>query len=227
MPTFLLRLGIALLLGTVMGLERQWHHRMAGTRTNALVAIAAAVFTMLGLSMSGQESASRVIGQIVSGVGFLGAGVIFKEGGSIHGLNTAATVWCSAAVGSLAGMGFLANAAIVAGAVVFTNVVFRPLARRLRPGSEMGGTVYCLEFTCNTNQQGQVRAALLRALDGQQATLTEMNTEDLEGENRVRVRATLHAFGRNDEGVERLASSLASQPTVHEVAWKLDTSVDE
>src|SRR5260221_1732450 len=102
--TFALRLGIALILGTVVGLERQYHHRMAGTRTNALVSVAAAAFAMIGISLSETGSDSRVIGQIVSGVGFLGAGVIFKEGGTVHGLNTAATIWCSAAVGALAGI---------------------------------------------------------------------------------------------------------------------------
>src|SRR5260370_991108 len=106
LATFLLRMGLALILGAIMGLERQWHQRMAGTRTNALVSTAAAAFAMLGLMLSGEGSASRIIGQIVSGVGFLGAGVIFKEGGSIHGLNTPATVWFSASVAPLSALGY-------------------------------------------------------------------------------------------------------------------------
>jgi putative Mg2+ transporter-C (MgtC) family protein len=105
LATFSMRMGLALVLGALMGLERQWHQRMAGTRTNALVATAASAFTMIGLVVADPTGASRIVGQIVTGIGFLGAGVIFKEGGTVHGLNTAATVWCSAAVGSLCGIG--------------------------------------------------------------------------------------------------------------------------
>src|ERR1700693_2641650 len=93
--TFAMRMGLALLLGALMGLERQWHQRMAGTRTNALVATAASSATMIGIVIAAPAGPSRIVGQIVTGIGFLGAGVIFKEGGTVHGLNTAATVWCS------------------------------------------------------------------------------------------------------------------------------------
>jgi|ERR1017187_3335171 putative Mg2+ transporter-C (MgtC) family protein len=104
---FSLRLAVALLLGAVIGLERQWRHRMAGTRTNALVAAGAAAFSMAGHLIVGDNSGEgRVVSYVGSGVGFLGAGVIFREGANIQGLNTAATVWCSAAVGVLVRNGF-------------------------------------------------------------------------------------------------------------------------
>ena len=100
---FAMRLFTALLLGAAVGLERQWRQRMAGTRTNALVAAGASAFVMAGSLLVDDPSATgRVVSYVVSGVGFLGAGVIFKDSANIRGLNTAATIWCSAAVGVLA-----------------------------------------------------------------------------------------------------------------------------
>lgn len=94
---FSLRLGAALLMGTVVGLERQWRQRMAGTRTNALVAAGAAAFVMCAFMVrDASRSEAQIVSYVVSGVGFLGAGVIFKDSGSVRGLNTAATIWCSA-----------------------------------------------------------------------------------------------------------------------------------
>ena len=116
---FATRLIIALVLGACIGLERQLRHRMTGTRTNALVATGAAAFTMVGQLITGDPTnPAGVVAYIVAGIGFLGAGVIFKEGANIQGLNTAATVWCSAAVGTLAGMGYPLYSVVTAAAVL-------------------------------------------------------------------------------------------------------------
>ena len=87
-----LRLGLALLIGAVIGFERQWRQRMAGLRTNALVALGAAGFVVFSSIASGTDSPTRVAAQVVSGIGFLGAGVILREGVNVRGLNTAATL---------------------------------------------------------------------------------------------------------------------------------------
>jgi putative Mg2+ transporter-C (MgtC) family protein len=100
---FALNLAAAFVLGSLIGAERQWRQRMAGLRTNALVATGAALFVILG--MPTPDNAMRVAAQVVSGIGFLGAGVIMREGLTVRGLNTAATLWCSAAVGTLSGSG--------------------------------------------------------------------------------------------------------------------------
>src|ERR1700738_4001656 len=102
-----LRLGTALLIGAVIGFERQWRQRMAGLRANALASIGAAGFVVLSMTVSADNSPTRVAAQIVSGIGFLGAGVILREGINIRGLNTAATLWCSAMGGTFAGGGQL------------------------------------------------------------------------------------------------------------------------
>ena len=114
-------------LGTLIGLERQWRQRSAGLRTNVLVAIGAAAFSDVGMRLLGAEGATRIISYIVSGIGFLGAGVILKDRTNIRGLNTAATLWRSAAVGTLAGSGLSAEAATLAGFVLAGNTLLRPL----------------------------------------------------------------------------------------------------
>src|SRR5215472_18299767 len=93
----------AFVLGTLIGAERQYRQRSGGLRTNALVAVGAATFVDIAQHLNGDPGAVQVIAYVVSGVGFLGAGVIMKEGQNVWGLNTAATLWCSAAVGACAG----------------------------------------------------------------------------------------------------------------------------
>lgn len=123
-------LGTAVLLGGVIGLERQWRQRLAGLRTNALVALGAATFVLFeNLFTVGDPT--RVAAQVVTGIGFLGAGIIFREGLSIHGLNTAATLWCSAAIGILAGAGAYKAAVIASGFVVAVNLILRPIVKHI------------------------------------------------------------------------------------------------
>src|SRR5579859_2116770 len=96
------RLSLAVLLGSGIGIERQWHQKMAGLRTNALVALGSCGFVVFS-SMLNPADPTRIASQIVTGIGFLGAGVILREGVNVHGLNTAATLWCSAMVGTFVG----------------------------------------------------------------------------------------------------------------------------
>ena len=107
LDTFL-SIGSAFVLGGAIGLERQFRQRTAGLRTNTLVAVGAAVFVDMAMRLAGHEGAVRVVAYVVSGIGFLGAGVIMKDGAQVSGLNTAATLWGSAAVGACAGADLLA-----------------------------------------------------------------------------------------------------------------------
>ncbi len=220
--TFVVRLGIALILGTIVGLERQFHHRMAGTRTNALVSIAAAAFAMIGSALSGVDSGSRVIGQIVSGVGFLGAGVIFKEGGTVHGLNTAATIWCSAAVGALAGIGYPLHAATVGVAAVLTNIALRPLAYKWGPANKSLETNYQLELTCASHDETKLRALLLPAIETSHLVITSLTSQVLETGDRVRIIAGIKSPTRNDESVEHLVGRIGLEMCVTAITWRVE-----
>jgi putative Mg2+ transporter-C (MgtC) family protein len=224
---FLIRLALALTLGCSMGLERQWRHRMAGTRTNGLVAAAAAAFTMLGLMDTGVGNSSRIVGQIVSGIGFLGAGVIFKEGANVHGLNTAATIWCAAAVGALSGMGYPQYSLAVAIAAVITNIALRPLTYKWHPEIKSEETSYHFELTCGASEEARVRALLVGAADHNKILLTALHSEDMEASNRVRVSASLRTPGRNDASVEELVSRVSLEPSVNAIKWQAETPVVE
>lgn len=126
-PGQLFGLFAALFLGALIGLERLYRKHPAGLHTTALVALGSAAFVIAGTLVGDEAGPARVAGQVVTGVGFLCAGVILHQGATIRGLNTAATVWCSSAVGVLAGLGFTAWAALVAALVLAANVVLHLL----------------------------------------------------------------------------------------------------
>ncbi|HYM26904.1 MAG TPA: MgtC/SapB family protein [Steroidobacteraceae bacterium] len=113
----------AVVLGSIIGLERQFRNHPAGLHTTALVALGSAAYVIAGVVVGDPTAAARVAGQVVTGVGFLCAGVIMHQGIRIRGINTAATIWCASAVGVLAGLGLIAWAALVALLVVFANLV--------------------------------------------------------------------------------------------------------
>ncbi|MCD0470463.1 MgtC/SapB family protein [Flavobacterium sp. JAS] len=132
---FFTRLVIALFAGLLIGFERQWHHKETGLKTNMLVATGAAAFVLLSIKVAGTApniDVTRITAQVVMGVGFLGAGVIFREGANVHGLNSAATIWCSAAIGCIAASGYFAEALICTFLVVIVNTVLEPVESWLR-----------------------------------------------------------------------------------------------
>ena len=116
---------VAALLGAAVGLEREVHQKAAGMRTNALIALGSALFTVLSQEMvSGvQGDPARIAANIVTGIGFVGAGAILRTGGSIHGLTTAATIWVNAGIGMAAGAGEIPLAAAGAGVTLLVLVV--------------------------------------------------------------------------------------------------------
>jgi putative Mg2+ transporter-C (MgtC) family protein len=228
--TFALGLSTGLAAGILIGVERQWRQRMAGLRTNALVAAGAALFVMLSGTFA-DTSPSRIAAQVVTGVGFLGAGVIMRNGMTVTGINTAATLWCSAAVGCLAGAGQYGYALSAAVAVVAVNVIVRDLARRLdrQPGSgeELTDT-WRIETTIADPHDGHVRALLLhavQAVDG--ASLHAMDTTDISGQ--VRIRADLTGTRVPTAALEQVVARIGLEPAVVNTSWRrLDSKlIDE
>lgn len=124
--TFVLRLMAALLAGAAIGFERQWHHKKAGLRTNTLVAIGAAIYVLISVQMVADGGdVTRIIGQVVVGVGFLGAGVILHQGLEVQGLTTAATIWCSSAIGCLAGAGYFNEVIVCTLTIIIVNAILQ------------------------------------------------------------------------------------------------------
>jgi putative Mg2+ transporter-C (MgtC) family protein len=117
---------LATLAGLIIGLEREYKGKSAGLKTNMLVALGAAIYVIISMEFKGQDyvDITRVLGQVVTGIGFLGAGVILQKQDKIKGLTTAATIWCSAAAGCLAALSMLTELVVVTVLVVLVNLVF-------------------------------------------------------------------------------------------------------
>lgn len=145
-PEVLLRLAIAAALGGAVGLERELRERQAGLRTHLVVAVGAALFTLVSAygftgfmanPGGGRVDPTRIAAQIVSGIGFLGAGAIIRQGLSVRGLTTAASLWLVAAIGMAAGAGYWEGAVIATAGALFTlgplRIVTYRFVRRFRP----------------------------------------------------------------------------------------------
>lgn len=129
---FILRLIVALFAGLSIGFERQWRHKASGLKTNMLVSTGAAIFVLLSILLTEKTGdVTRIVGQVVTGIGFLGAGVIFREGINVHGLASAATIWCSAAIGSLAASGYYIETLICTFLVIIINTILEPIDKWL------------------------------------------------------------------------------------------------
>jgi putative Mg2+ transporter-C (MgtC) family protein len=219
----LVRMLAAVAGGAAIGLERQWRQRMAGLRTNALVSVGSAAFVMMGLLTVDEVSPTRMAAQVVSGIGFLGAGVIMRHGLSVSGLNTAATLWCAAAVGVLAGGGFYIAALIATAVVLAANVLLRPLARRIdrRPAEEATELecAYRFRVVCREADEAQVRALLLQTISKGPLIFQGLRSEDLNETDKVEVVADLVTMGRNDKILEDVVARLSLEPGVSGVSW--------
>jgi putative Mg2+ transporter-C (MgtC) family protein len=224
--SYLPKLVVALGLGAAIGLERQWRQRRAGLRTNALVALGSALFVMLNDDVLGHSSdPTRIAAQVVSGIGFLGAGVILRDGLSVRGLNTAATLWCSAAVGVLAGFGLTLKAVTGAIAVIVANVVLRPLAQRINraPAEESEEEIrYEIRAKCESKEEAHVRHLILQAVSIGPLTLKAIDSEDMEEPGRTRVTAKLEAAGKQHALLEQLIGRLGIEPGVFGISWSVE-----
>lgn len=219
------RILLAILLGALVGAERQWRQRLAGLRTNALVSAGAAMFALLATLVDGELSPTRVASQVVSGVGFLGAGVIFKEGLNVRGLNTAATLWCTAAVGVLVGTGFVLEATVGAVLVLGTHLTLRPLGRLINRQPD-AGREQPVRYRCRVTTRGadepHVRSRMLQAVNGDALMLRSLASHDIEEHpDRVEVIAHFVSEGRNDRMLERVVGMLSLEPAVTAVRWEV------
>jgi putative Mg2+ transporter-C (MgtC) family protein len=222
--SFAIRLGLALILGALIGAERQWRQRMAGLRTNALVAAGSAMFVMLtALTTRAADDSFRIAGQVVTGIGFLGAGVILRNGLTITGLNTAATLWCAAAIGTLAGYGLYASAVTGSIAVIGANVCLRPIGKALNrgKGTSDADITYLFRITAQTDQEAHMRALLLNSIGGQPLNLKSLKSDDVEHTDKVEIHAVLTSTGLQNSVLEQIVSRLSLEPSVSGVSWEI------
>lgn len=215
----------AFVLGTLIGAERQYRLRTAGLRTNVLVAVGAAAFVDLAMHLAGADGAVRVIAYVVSGIGFLGAGVIMKEGTNVRGLNTAATLWGSAAVGSCAGADMIAQAVALTAFVLAGNTLLRPLVNAINrsPIDERASeATYEFMLTVDAALMSDMREILVATLEAAQYPVGDVIVIDRADEV-VEIVATLVSTAVEAKELDAVAVDLARRPGVRHATWDVST----
>jgi len=222
----LIALASAFVLGTLIGFERQFRQRNAGLRTNVLVAVGAAAFTDLGMRLLGAEGATRIIAYVVSGIGFLGAGVILKDGAQIRGLNTAATLWCSAAVGAFAGAGLPIDATLLTAFVLAGNTLLRPLVNYVnrRPVSlDQTEAKYQVHAICMQSDANDVRDLLASELETAHYPIREFRISS-DSEDLIEVAATLVPTEADPGELDLVVAALERSRKVTSATWTVETA---
>lgn len=219
-----LSLSVAFVLGTLIGLERQYRQRTAGLRTSVLVAVGAAAFVDFGMRLVGPAGAVQVGAYVVSGVGFLGAGVIMKEGQNVRGLNTAATLWGSAAVGASAGADLIGEAALIAGAVLAGNTLLRPLVNfinRIPIDEQASEATYEIRIRVGEDDVGFARDLLTDVLDAAHYPVRDVEIERT-GEEAELV-ATLVSTAVIASELDDVTARLSSDTRIQYATWMVST----
>ncbi len=222
----LVSLFAAFVLGTLIGAERQYRQRGGGLRTHVLVAVGAATFVDIGMHLNGNVGATQIIAYVVSGVGFLGAGVIMKQGSNVWGLNTAATLWCSAAVGACAGADLAFEAVALTVFVLAGNTLLRPLVNAInRAPIDEGATeaVYDVRITVPADRLDDGREVLRDELEA--ANYPPKDIEIIEREQgEAELVATLLGSAANADELDALVARLDANPMVASASWDLRTT---
>lgn len=224
LDTFVSLMG-AFVLGTLIGVERQYRQRSAGLRTNVLVAVGAAAFVDLALLIAGTDGAARVISYVVSGVGFLGAGVIMKDGGNVRGLNTAATLWASAAVGACAGADRLAEAGLVALFILAGNTLLHPLVNainRLPIDEGQAEANYEVRVQAETALAPDIRESVSEVLKTAKYPVADINMETGPEETSAIV-ATLVSTTVDAGELNAAVARIRRLKGVRRVSWEVST----
>lgn len=213
----------AFVFGTLIGAERQYRQRSAGLRTNVLVAVGASAFVDLANHLTGSDGSVRVIAYVVSGIGFLGAGVIMKEGMNVRGLNTAATLWASAAVGCCAGADMVAQAALLTLFVLGGNTLLRPLVNaidRIPIVEQSTEASYDVLITTDSGSVASVREFLLEKLEA--ANYPVRDIEVAYGpEDSAEITATLVSLSIEPNELDAVVASLAAMRGVRHATWNI------
>jgi putative Mg2+ transporter-C (MgtC) family protein len=208
------RLAVAAALGAALGFEREMRRHPAGARTHALVAVGAALFTVAGAYGFGDTGRagdpSRVAAQVVSGIGFLGAGAILRQGLSVRGLNTAATLWLSAALGVAVGAGMFLAAFVAASVTLVVLVGVRLVSRWV---VHQGRHLLLIEYERGHGTLGP----LLRELEHCHGTVSHLHLED-DGDGPGIRRAELEVVCRDDQLFSRFVHEIAIRPEVVSVS---------
>lgn len=211
---FIQRITVCFLLSAAIGLERQIRHRMVGLRTNVLVSLGSFLFVSMSflVGYDGLKDVTRIASQVVSGIGFLGAGVILRNGSRVKGLNTAATLWCAAAIGVLCASGCLVEASVGCIYILICNVFLRLISLNIMRKVKGYQKQRCIiRISCKKNIEVVVRTAIANAIEQKDLSLRKLERNEIT-EDKVTLKAII-VTSRVFE-VEDLVSNLSAEPGV-------------
>ena len=184
LKTFIIRISICFILSILIGIERQYRHKTVGLRTNVLVSLGAFMFVSVSFDFSNLDH-TRIAAQVVSGIGFLGAGVILRDGNRIKGLNTAATLWCVAAIGVLTAFGMILQAIIGTAFILISNIVLRLISHKIMDKVKIRENCI-IDIICDIDEEKIIRNLVIKltnkynlTLKGFQRTKTDSNQINL------------------------------------------------
>jgi putative Mg2+ transporter-C (MgtC) family protein len=217
---FIIRIAASAVFGFMIGFERQLTGHPAGIRTNVLVSLGSCVFVIFSFIMDTPDR-TRIAGQIVTGLGFLCSGIIFKDGVNVRGLNTAATIWCTAAIGVLASSGFILFAFIATVLLIGANVALRPLSNKISPMFDETGKCYQITTVCAEDKKKHIRSIIMDHISSSKLILTDMEIRNISDDN-VKIVAKMNVYGNHREEItEELINKIREEKHVSSVGWEI------
>lgn len=222
---FLARISVCFVLGIIIGLERQYRRKIAGIRTITLVSLGAFLFVSIS-DFTAPNDVTRIAAQVVSGIGFIGAGVILRDGKDIRGLNTAATLWCSAAIGTLTALGLIGEAVIGVLYILLSNILLRFVSRSIMKRINQKAEYYVMTIECELDKEMAVKNLLIQKLKSQKNGLKTFNTK--KGEKSVSMEAHLEIINDGIESIDSIINRLCIEPGIISTEYnKINNYVDD
>lgn len=209
--TFLGRISMCFILGIVIGFERQYRRKIAGIRTITLVALGSFLFVSVS-DLTTANDITRIAAQVVSGIGFIGAGVILRDGKNIRGLNTAATLWCSAAIGTLTALGLIVEAIIGVLFILLSNIFLRFVSRLIMKSTSNKSEFYTVNIECEKDKEMVVKNLLIQKLKSRQNILKNFTTK--KHENLIIIETHLEIVNDGIESIESIINRLCIEPGI-------------
>lgn len=223
---FLIRITACFVLGIIIGVERQCRRKIAGIRTITLVSLGAFLFVSIS-KLTTSNDITRIAAQVVSGMGFLGAGVILRDGTNIRGLNTAATLWCAAAIGTLTALGFIVEAVIGVTYILLSNLLLRFISRKMTLKTMNKNKVdYIVKVLCSLDKEMVIKNMLIQKLKSNQSKIKSFFSE--KEDDGVRIEMQLELLSNSTDMLDNLVNKVCIEPGVTSVEYnKLSSYADD
>lgn len=212
MVEYLIKIAICFLLSICVGLERQYRHKIIGLRTNVLVSLGAFMFTSMSFNFKTSD-VTRIAAQVVSGIGFLGAGVILKDGNRVKGLNTAATLWCVASIGVLCASNMLLEATIGTIFILIANTVLRLLSKYIM-NKVVTDEICTLNINCNKNELKIIKNSIENLSSNYKFTIKNFEKKDIDDKN---ITITIKMISNTKRNFDRLVNYITSSFDINSI----------